>query len=89
MAENYNQDVEKLLKIAKQEAIRMFHTYVGSEHLLLSIIKDSTGKAAKTLKILGCDLSKLKSTIEDQIKTANKYIHPTYANGIVLIEKIN
>ena len=52
MAENYNQDVEKLLKIAKEEAIRMFHTYVGSEHFLLSIIKDSTGKAAKTLKTL-------------------------------------
>ena len=75
MAENYNQDVEKLLKIAKQEAIRMFHTYVGSEHFLLSIIKDSTGKAAKTLKILGCDLNKLKSTIENQIKTSNKSIN--------------
>ena len=75
MSENYNQDVEKLLKIAKQEAIRMFHTYVGSEHFLLSIIKDSTGKAAKTLKTLGCDLNKLKSTIEDQIKTSNKSIN--------------
>ena len=74
MAEKYNQNVKKLLKFAEQEAHRMFHTYIGSEHILLSIIKDKSGKAANALETLGGDLDKLKITIESQTKTANKSI---------------
>ena len=40
MNENYTKDVQKLLKFAKEEALRLFHTYVGSEHLLVAIVKD-------------------------------------------------
>ena len=74
MPEKYNQDVKKILTIAQQEAHRMFHTYIGSEHIMLSIIKDDSGKAANTLKTLGCDLETLKDTVENQTKTANKSI---------------
>ena len=39
MNENYTSGVQKILKNAKKEAIRLGHTYVGSEHFLLGIIK--------------------------------------------------
>ena len=74
MSEKYNKNVKKLLQFAEQEAHRLFHTYVGSEHILLSILKDRTGKAASTLKTLGCDLTSLKTNLENQIKTSNKTI---------------
>ena len=72
MSENFTKNVQKLLKFAKEEALRLFHTYVGSEHLLLAIIKDSNGEASRTLKTLGCSPSKIKKDIEGLIKTSNK-----------------
>ncbi|MBI65700.1 MAG: Clp protease ClpC [Candidatus Marinimicrobia bacterium] len=72
MNENYTKDVQKLLKFAKEEALRLFHTYVGSEHLLLAIVKDSNGEAARTLKTLGCTISKIKKDVEGLVKTSNK-----------------
>ena len=55
MSENYTKGVQKLLKYAKGEAIRLGPTYVGSEHLLLGIIKDVDGNAYKLLSTIGCD----------------------------------
>ena len=43
MKENYTKGVQKILKYSKDEAIRLGHTYVGSEHFLLGIIKDKNG----------------------------------------------
>tara|TARA_B100000029_G_scaffold512342_1_gene608712 strand:- start:364 stop:2811 length:2448 start_codon:yes stop_codon:yes gene_type:complete len=67
MNENYTSGIKKILKYAKDEAIRLGQTYVGSEHLLLGILKDKNGNAASTLLILGCDLSKIIKSIESII----------------------
>ena len=40
MKENFSKGVQKVLKYAKEEAVRLGHSYVGSEHLLLGILKD-------------------------------------------------
>ena len=45
MKENFSKGVQRVLKYAKEAAVRLGHSYVGSEHLLLGIIKDSNGKA--------------------------------------------
>jgi len=50
MKENFSKGVQRVLKFAKEEAVRLGHSYVGSEHLLLGIIKDSNGKAAGKIK---------------------------------------
>ena len=71
MSENYTKGVQRLLKYAKEEAIRFGHTYVGSEHILLAIIKDKNGNAAATLSTVGCDLSKMLNFIEASINTTN------------------
>ena len=41
MKENFSKGVQRSLKYAKEEAVRLGHSYVGSEHLLLGIIKDN------------------------------------------------
>ena len=56
MRENFSKGIRKVLKFAKEEAVRMSHSYVGSEHLLLGIIKDNNGKACVMLKSVGIDI---------------------------------
>ena len=63
MNENYTSGVQRLLKISKQESLKIGHYYVGSEHLLLAIIKDSKGIASNTLIAVGCDLDKMKNLL--------------------------
>ena len=67
MNENYTKGIQKILKYAKDEAVRLGQTYVGSEHLLLGILKDKHGNAASTLLILGCNLNKIIKSIESVI----------------------
>ena len=43
MKENFSKRVQSIMRYAKEEAIRLGHSYVGSEHLLLGIIKQETG----------------------------------------------
>ncbi len=68
MKENFSKGVQRVLKFAKEEAVRLGHSYVGSEHLLLGIIKDNTGKASSILNSIGCDIQEMKSMIEDMAK---------------------
>ena len=68
MKENFSKGVQRVLKYAKEEAVRLGHSYVGSEHLLLGIIKDSNGKANSILTSIGCDMMELKAMIEEMAK---------------------
>ena len=56
MSENYTKGIQKVLKLSKQISLKMGHTYVGSEHFILGMIDDTTGRAASTLIALGADL---------------------------------
>ena len=70
MNENYTKGVKKLLKYSKEESIRLSTTYVGSEHLLLAIIRDANGNANKLLSTIGCDLNEIK-TLETNLLFLN------------------
>ena len=70
MKENFSKRVQLIIKNAKEEAIRLGHSYVGSEHLLLGIIKESSGLSIKIFEIYDCNTLDLKSMIEDMIKTS-------------------
>ena len=72
MNENYTTGIQKILKYAKEEAIRLANTFVGSEHLLLGIIKDKDGRAYNLLSAIGCDLNLAKIKIEKEIESKNK-----------------
>ncbi|MCH8011011.1 MAG: ATP-dependent Clp protease ATP-binding subunit [Candidatus Marinimicrobia bacterium] len=68
MKENFSKRVQTILKYAKEEAIQLGHSYVGSEHLLLGLIRDGSGKALEILELLECDLQEVKVMIEDLVK---------------------
>ena len=70
MKENFSKRVQSIMRYAKEEAIRLGHSYVGSEHLLLGIIKQGTGVSFKLFEIYNCNLDEMRSMIEDLIKTS-------------------
>ncbi len=62
--------VKKVLQIAREESVRLGNDYVGTEHLLLGLIKEGDGVAVAVLRSMGCDLDELSSNIEKSITSA-------------------
>jgi ATP-dependent Clp protease ATP-binding subunit ClpC len=71
MKENFSKRVQSIMRFAKEEAIRLGHSYVGSEHLLLGIIKQNSGLSSKLFDIYNCDKNEMRTMIEDLIKTSS------------------
>ena len=69
MEGNFSNRVRDVISYSREEAIRLGHDYIGTEHLLLGIIREGEGIAVKILKNLGCDLHKLKKAIEDTVRS--------------------
>ena len=66
MYERFTDRARKVMQLANQEAQRFNHEYIGTEHMLLGLVKEGTGVAANVLKNLGVSTfarfdSKLKS----------------------------
>ena len=70
MKENFSKRVQIILKSAKEEAIRLGHSYVGSEHLLLGLLRLDSGIGSKIFDIYDCDIEDIQAMIEDLIKTS-------------------
>ncbi len=70
MKNNFSHRVQMVIQYAREEAIRLNHDYIGSEHLLLGLIREGEGVAIEILKNLGCDLDEVKKAVEDMIKSA-------------------
>ncbi len=68
MNEDFTNNVQLVLKYSKEEAIRFGHSYVGSEHLLLGIIKNKNGNAIKLLEDIGCNINDMQQMIEDLLR---------------------
>jgi ATP-dependent Clp protease ATP-binding subunit ClpC len=68
MEAKFSPRVKDVISYSREEAIRLGHDYIGTEHLLLGLIREGDGKALKTLKALDIDSIRLKKTIEDAIK---------------------
>jgi len=69
MEGNFSNRVRDVISYSREEAIRLGHDYIGTEHLLLGIIREGEGIAVKILRNLGCDLFKLKKSIEDTVRS--------------------
>ena len=70
MKENFSKRVQTIMKFAKEEAIRLGHSYVGSEHLLLGILREEKGISIKILDIFDCDIISMCAMVEDMIKAS-------------------
>ncbi len=68
MDSNFSNRVQDVIRLSREEAIRLGHDYIGTEHLLLGIIREGEGIAIKIFKNLGKDVNKIKKVIEDTVR---------------------
>jgi len=67
MNDRFTQRVRKVLFLARDEAGRLQHDYIGTEHLLLGVIREGEGVAANVLRRLGVDFDRMQKAIEDSV----------------------
>src|ERR1700675_987220 len=65
---NFTDRVRKVLQMAREEAARVHHEYVGTEHILLGLIREGEGVAAAVLTNLGVELEEIQQKIEETVK---------------------
>jgi len=65
---NFTERVRKVLSMARQEAIRLQHDYVGTEHILLGLIREGDGVAAHVLGNLDVDLDRIHERVEESVR---------------------
>jgi len=65
---NFTDRVRKVLAMAREEAIRLQHDYVGTEHILLGLIREGEGVAAAVLANLSADLDDLHRLVEENVR---------------------
>ncbi|HYR09485.1 MAG TPA: Clp protease N-terminal domain-containing protein, partial [Longimicrobium sp.] len=65
---NFTDRVRKSLAMAREEAIRLQHDYVGTEHILLGLLRDGEGVGAAVLYVLDVDFDQLFTAAEDSIR---------------------
>ena len=70
MEGNFSNRVQDVIRLSREEALRLGHDYIGTEHLLLGVIREGEGIAVKILRNIGVDLYKLKKAIEDTVRTS-------------------
>src|SRR5215218_3017747 len=64
MYERFTDRARKVMQLANQEARRFNHEYIGTEHILLGLVKEGSGVAANVLKNLDIDLRRIRLEIE-------------------------
>jgi len=72
--DKFTERARKVLRLAQEEAQRFQHNYIDTEHLLLGLVREGEGVAAKVLSNLGVDLNKVRSTIEFMIGRGERII---------------
>jgi len=70
MEGNFSNRVQDVIRLSREEALRLGHDYIGTEHLLLGVIREGEGIAVKILRNLSVDLYKLKKAIEDTVRSS-------------------
>jgi ATP-dependent Clp protease ATP-binding subunit ClpC len=71
MEAQFSPGVKEVIQFSREEAIRLGHSYIGTEHLLLGLIRQGDGKAIRYLESMGLDMLRLKKAVEDSIRDAS------------------
>lgn len=64
MDENFSPRVKDVIGYSKEEALRLGHDSIGTEHLILGLVREGEGSAVEILRSMGVDLSALRGKIE-------------------------
>ena len=62
--EKFSERARRVLSLAQEEAQRFNHNYIGTEHILLGLVRETDGTAAKVLASLAIELGKVRSAVE-------------------------
>jgi ATP-dependent Clp protease ATP-binding subunit ClpC len=73
MNENFTQEVKDVIAYSKEEAIRLGHEYIGTEHLLLGMLREAKGKAIVILDTMGIDLKEVRNRVEKLIMSSDVF----------------
>ncbi|HVS49845.1 MAG TPA: ATP-dependent Clp protease ATP-binding subunit [Candidatus Dormibacteraeota bacterium] len=65
--ERFTELARKVLALAQEEAERSHHSYIGTEHVLLGLLREGDGIAAKVLNNLGVEIEKVRHTVESMV----------------------
>lgn len=68
MEAKFSPQVKDVISFSREEALRLGHDYIGTEHLLLGLIREGDGMAIKILRSLNVDTVKLRRSIEDAVR---------------------
>ena len=74
MFERFTDRARKVMALANQEAQRFNHDYIGTEHVLLGLVKEGSGVGANVLKNLGVDLRKVRLEVEKLVKSGPEMV---------------
>ncbi len=74
MFERFTDRARKVMALANQEAQRFNHEYIGTEHVLLGLVKEGSGVGANVLKNLGVDLRKVRLEVEKLVKSGPEMV---------------
>jgi len=75
MEAKFSPRVKDVISYSREEALRLGHDYIGTEHLLLGIIREGEGVAMQLLKSLGVDVAELRKAVEDYAPATAKKIN--------------
>ena len=62
--QQFGDDARRVLAYAKEEALGLYHNYIGTEHLLLGLLRDFPGAGARLLRRLGVELDETRAAVE-------------------------
>jgi len=69
MFDRFTDRAKKVMNLARQEAQRFNHEYLGTEHILLGLVQEGSGVAANVLRNMTIDLAKIRTEVEKLVKT--------------------
>jgi ATP-dependent Clp protease ATP-binding subunit ClpC len=84
MNRKFSPKVKKIISLSRNEALRLGHDYIGTEHLLLGMLQDNDNLAVRVLDAMDVDFSELKFKIEDTIAEGRSEQSPSAAGNVPL-----
>src|SRR5581483_4656869 len=72
--DKFTDRARRVLTLAQEEAARFNHNYIGTEHLLLGLVREGDGMAAQVLRSLGVELNRVRSAVEFIIGRGDRMI---------------
>jgi methylenetetrahydrofolate dehydrogenase (NADP+)/methenyltetrahydrofolate cyclohydrolase len=72
--EKFTERARRVLTLAQEEALRFNHSYIGTEHLLLGLVREGDGVAAKALESLGVELEKVRTAVQIIVGRGDSFV---------------